>query len=1351
MPEPTILEYKAVTDDLVSKLGQALSLIKTFESETGKETTLKIDIEKVIGQLSLANKILSDLQLNASKALKVGISADFQKQLDSLIEKSDRLGIRFSAFAEKASFELNPLVQKIGELNNSLLQTIVSVNKSREAGDYSKARTEIQGLLNQYKSLGSEVEQEGSHIDGLLRLYNNFGSNARASLSLVTRELKTLKEGSESTATSLSNKLGGLESILLQLRVAAVKSKEGLLESKSGYVEISRQLDVIAPKIVSIAKNTPEVAQRFQTLRNAVNGSLTSVNSDLNKFQKEADKAAKAAAKSIQDASKNIESSKTPVKSFTDSLFSLSNVIKAVIFSRIFREIKDVATVSVEASTELEALHNSFVAIIGDSGEADRVLGRLRDTADTFGKKFLDVTENYLRFRIAGDAANLTAESTDAIFNSIIVSSAALNQSTSQLNRTITAFEQILSKGVLSAEEIRRQLGNNLPGAFSLTARAIGVSNAELEKLLRSGSLLSKDVVPKIAEELLKTFSGAAIANVSSGRAEFGRFSNTVLDLKKAIGDGLLPVVIDLIRELTELKEGTDLNEITEDAHQIAVALKSVVDILIGITTLDPGKIIGASLEAGISEISKTQEVLTEVAAKIISVFSESAGQKVLQAYQTHKENINEVIESIKLWIGATKTAGDVAVEHNTRAAKAVDEVQKALEKLRNRGSSDLEGFNQDLDKSKGKVGQLAKALNEVEDGLTDIEQQTKKTWSVDIVAQTQYATRLEEIKIDAKQAGLFTGELATQIGALEQRFTPAALAAGQLNAQLKELGIKSPEYIHTSIDALNEYLDTFKDSGKITREQADLIVKSIKDILEAIRKLPQGQREAFVDLEKSLESVQSKYSKFTTEAAKEAEKLRKETARAFEGLSDEIGKIFDQLKEKISGQDIYGAADDLKKLKEEFADLQKKSNEGPLNIEELNRFNQLSGELLQRQQNAGDAIREVFDSAKQDIGKAFEELILKNDKLIEGVARLSPAAQQAFISLVQGFDELATHSKVSELDLEDFGKKLSEIFKQSGVDINGFVASLSATATLTDKLRAQILDAQKEIDSSNKSKTGEDKPSTAVDNTQAVASIDEVKKTAGELSDIWVEQNGVLQGLRSQTDDSSKSIDELKNEYDQLRAAASSGTLSIGELQSTVKRQGDIIAEVNSRQDEYVVGSDKLVESQDQVTESVGKSASGLSELADATNKARQQLEPITDTTRILKNTTDELSDSIQISSDVNTEQATAFEKNKDAIAGLSDRQDEFNAVITTTNQEYSDTIVQVDRFGNVVEDSSKKVKDAGPKMEESMKGVTTQFETSRDVLKDIVENWLPKAQIETQKWKDIIKGTEQTIGTPV
>ena len=56
------------------------------------------------------------------------------------------------------------------------------------------------------------------------------------------------------------------------------------------------------------------------------------------------------------------------------------------------------------------------------------------------------------------------------------------------------AISQMISKGKVSAEELRLQLAERMPGAVNIFAKAIGVTTSELDKMLQEGKVGLEDL-----------------------------------------------------------------------------------------------------------------------------------------------------------------------------------------------------------------------------------------------------------------------------------------------------------------------------------------------------------------------------------------------------------------------------------------------------------------------------------------------------------------------------------------------------------------------------------------------------------------------------------------------------------------------------------------------------------------------------------------------------------------------------------------------------------------------------------------------------------------------------------------
>jgi tape measure domain-containing protein len=111
------------------------------------------------------------------------------------------------------------------------------------------------------------------------------------------------------------------------------------------------------------------------------------------------------------------------------------------------------------------------------------------------------------------------------------------------------ALSQMASKGKVSAEELRGQLGERLSGAFYTAATAMGYTTEAFDKLMETGKVVSGDFLPKFAAQLHKEFKGGVEDAVKGATANFNLFENAILRTQIAFGEHLLPTVIPFLND----------------------------------------------------------------------------------------------------------------------------------------------------------------------------------------------------------------------------------------------------------------------------------------------------------------------------------------------------------------------------------------------------------------------------------------------------------------------------------------------------------------------------------------------------------------------------------------------------------------------------------------------------------------------------------------------------------------------------------------------------------------------------------------------------------------------------------
>ena len=238
----------------------------------------------------------------------------------------------------------------------------------------------------------------------------------------------------------------------------------------------------------------------------------------------------------------------------TQSVSGLNTAVTGLVVGFAAFSLVGVGRDVIETALAFERIDKTLVAATGSAELAGAEMKLLRAQAEELG---LDLRSSALEFaKLAAAAKGTTLEGQGArdIFRAISEASVTLSLSSEQTAGALTAIQQIISKGTVSSEELRGQLGERLPGAFQIAARAMDVSTAKLGKMLQAGEVISDDFLPKFAVELRKTFADALPDAVNSAQSAFNRFGNSVNDLKLELArSGFLDAVVDAMKDIRDV------------------------------------------------------------------------------------------------------------------------------------------------------------------------------------------------------------------------------------------------------------------------------------------------------------------------------------------------------------------------------------------------------------------------------------------------------------------------------------------------------------------------------------------------------------------------------------------------------------------------------------------------------------------------------------------------------------------------------------------------------------------------------------------------------------------------------
>ena len=242
----------------------------------------------------------------------------------------------------------------------------------------------------------------------------------------------------------------------------------------------------------------------------------------------------------------------TQVRGLGDAFSKMQGALAAVGLSAIVSQLH-------QAGMAAEKLRNSFDIATGGATSGANAMAFVRGESNRLGLDLQNTAQAFLKLTASAKGTSLEGAKTQAIFSAVAGAGRALSLSSDEMNGALLAVSQMISKGTVQSEELRGQLGERLPGAFQIAARAMGVSTSELGKMLEQGKVVSDDFLPKFAAELQKTFPAGEKA-VSGLTAETERLKTAWFDLKTTVmesgGEGAFTIALKAIKRDLESVKG---------------------------------------------------------------------------------------------------------------------------------------------------------------------------------------------------------------------------------------------------------------------------------------------------------------------------------------------------------------------------------------------------------------------------------------------------------------------------------------------------------------------------------------------------------------------------------------------------------------------------------------------------------------------------------------------------------------------------------------------------------------------------------------------------------------------------
>lgn len=189
----------------------------------------------------------------------------------------------------------------------------------------------------------------------------------------------------------------------------------------------------------------------------------------------------------------------------------------------------------IEVARETTRARVALRNISGDAQGFSKNMDFLIKSSNRWGQELNGMTSEFAKFSAAASSAGISIADQHTIFESFTRSITAFGMSSEDAHLSYLALSQMMSKGKISSEELRRQLGERMPVAMEAMARAVGVTIQELDGLLKAGKLISKDVMLPFVKEMEKMLPEVNVDNVETS---VNRLKNTFTKLTQDLKIG---------------------------------------------------------------------------------------------------------------------------------------------------------------------------------------------------------------------------------------------------------------------------------------------------------------------------------------------------------------------------------------------------------------------------------------------------------------------------------------------------------------------------------------------------------------------------------------------------------------------------------------------------------------------------------------------------------------------------------------------------------------------------------------------------------------------------------------------
>lgn len=967
--------------------------------------------------------------------------------------------------------------------------------------DFRKALRDARAIFGQsMSSMASEAVKTGNQITTALNNIKGFEKLKRETISLENEWRNATSEVNR-LSDALKNALVPTNKMVRDFNNA----KEASRKLKDAFVSKREQLQVLRDSLRDAGVNTRNLAQDQIKLKRklketsdelkiatqnqkdfATVGARTSkeIISEIEKVQKAYQRIARE-SKNVRDIQNAFAASTEKVRLLRQELNrippEIENIIRAARGLRRATEfIRDIGfdvdvtklTESfVEAGKHAEKLKATFGFVRDGAEGANEEIEWLRKVTDELGISFKGSSDAVSKFAAASKDSTLEGQAARNVIIGVSEAASVFKLSADDAEGTFRALQQMMSKGTVTAEELKQQLGDRLPGALGLAAKAMDLTKSELLALMKKGQLYADEFLPRFADQLHKEFAEPAERTSKEATAAIERFWNAWEKLKESLAesgfmDGLAraadnftetfgdPVVVGTFETLG-FAVGTLIGLLSEFSDIIVLVGAGLVAYGITMGTIIAAK---AAWAANVLLINNVTKKLIPTMRALMGLGIATSVSGVAASFAGLGGKILNVLKFVGRF--AASPVG-IAIAGITAAVVALNEAFSDNEEEVAKSRDELLGYKSTVEGTSGQIENLRQAMEGEGAALRDVKKEIATLGDL----KSQFTEKQKELN-DAL-AKQFEADRSEKLRELNEKLTEEKRKQVEIQKRLNEVTSRGNELVKKEILNKENYNAIMKDSVVLNEKGLGVLSESItklKDLIDyeeqylvMLNKRLEAEREG-VNQDKDVIARLEQKIKYTYDKLAADEQVLTMLDAEFDiqqGLNDESRKNIEYTKEEI---DLY------KEKSRAILDSTKSTEHHSKSIGDLGEELNKSVETQKELEKTAKEVKEVknpYGEIATSATKAQEKInSLENE--LKGLEEQIKSQREKIEKGIQvkfgvNTDEFMEKMKNAGVEIDDFRKDKGEFKFIANVDEKSFESVYNKIISENKRVKGEL------------------------------------------------------------------------------------------------------------------------------------------------------------------------------------------------------------------------------------------------------------------------------------------------------